>query len=72
MLTITCYGQTLFSRVWLVMIDWRRNVDWVVFVVVDWRGRRRMMFVVDRRRRWRMMFVVDWSVVVRLVVLRLV
>ena len=57
MLTITCYGQTLFSRVWLVMIDWRRNVDWVVFVVVD------------RRRRWRMMFVVDWSVVVRLIVL---
>ena len=65
------------------MIDWRRNVDRVVFVVVDWRRRRwsmmfvvdwrgrrrRMMFVVDRRRRWRMMFVVDWSVVVRLIVL---
>ena len=63
----TCYGQTLFSRLGrgrgrgravLVMINWRRNMDWIMFVVIDRRGRRRMM-----------MLMVDRSVVVRLVVL---
>ena len=60
-----CYGQALFSRVgrgWgvLVVINWGRNMDWIVFVVVDrsrrWRRRRMLMLMVDRS-------VVVWLVV---------
>ena len=65
----TCYGQALFSRlgrgrrrVVLVMINWRRNMDWIMFVVVNRRRRR-------RGRRGRMMLMIYRSVVVWLVVL---
>ena len=60
----TSYGEGLFSRVGRgmgLMVDWRRNMDWIMFVVVN---RRRV-----RRGRRRMMLMIYRSVVVWLVVL---
>ena len=58
------YGEALLSGVGRgVVVHWRGDMNWVMFVLVHWRG---------RGRRRRVMFMVDGSVVVRLVVLWLV